>query len=593
MEIKERISKLRQLMKENGFDAYIIPSSDPHISEYVPERWTSRAWISGFNGSAGTVVVTMDSAGLWTDSRYFLQASEQLEGTGVELHKMGVPGVLDFPDWLNKNLDKGATVAFDGWVVPVVTYKKLKSTFDLKGINVDFSKDLIEEAWSDRPAVPSDKIFTQPEKYAGKTRLEKIADIRKTMSERGADHHLVCSLDDLGWIFNIRGRDVAFNPVAVCYGMITKEEVKLFIYDEKLDATVKKELETDGMKLFSYEDVLEHVKAIPSGSVLYIDPARANTMLYESVPAGIPVIEDMNISTRMKAIKNDTEIRGMKNALTRDGAAMARFQKWLETAVGSEKLTELSVAAKLRDIRAEDELFFGESFNTISGYAGHGAIVHYAASPESEYEIKPEGFFLLDSGGQYYDGTTDITRMFYLGQEPTEQEKIDYTLVLKGHILLGMAQYPVNTRGSQIDVLARKAMWDLGINYGHGTGHGVGCFMNVHEGPQNIRMDENPTVLQPGMITSNEPGIYRAGQYGIRIENLVLTIDGEQTEFGQFLKFETLTLCPIDTKAIKVDMLTKEERDWFNDYHQMVYERVSPLLDDEHKEWLKEKTKAI
>jgi Xaa-Pro aminopeptidase len=412
------------------------------------------------------------------------------------------------------------------------------------------------------------------------------------MKHRNIDTHIVATLDDICWIFNIRGRDVAFNPVAVCYAIINQDSAELFIYDSKVNAEVRAELEADGVIIRNYDEMIQAVKAINPDNKVYIDPARVNYSLYNSIPASCKKIEGMNFSTHMKAIKNETEIQGMKNAMRRDAVAMSEFIYWFENTLGKEKITEISAAEKLREIRAAKDLFFGESFNTIAGYKGNGAIVHYGATPESDTEIKPDGFFLLDSGGQYLDGTTDITRVFCLS-EPSQQQKSDYTLVLKGHINLSMAKYPVNTRGSQLDVLARKAMWDLGINYGHGTGHGVGCFMNVHEGPQNIRMNENPAVLEVGMITSNEPGIYREGQYGIRIENLVLTVPAIESEFGKFLQFETLTLCPIDTRAIDVTMLTDAERNWLNDYHQFVYDEVSPLLNEELRNWLRSKTQAI
>ncbi len=579
-------------MSEYGINAYIIPSTDPHISEYVPDRWTSRAWISGFTGSAGTIVVTETIAGLFTDSRYFLQASQELGDSGIELFKVGLPGVDDYPDWLKNNLSPGSVLGFDGMVIQAQFAKGIISDLSQNGVTTEFKHDLIEMIWAGRPAIPDNEIFIHELKYAGKSRVEKINDIRSKMKHRNIDTHIVATLDDICWIFNIRGRDVAFNPVAVCYAIISQDTVELFIYESKVNAEVRTELESDGVMIRNYDEMIAAVKEIEPGSKVYIDPARVNYSLYNSIPASCKKVEGMNFSTHMKAIKNETEIQGMKNAMRRDAVAMSEFIYWFENTLGKEKITEISAADKLREIREAKDLFFGESFNTIAGYKGNGAIVHYGATPGSDTEIRAEGFFLLDSGGQYLDGTTDITRVFCLS-EPTQQQKSDYTLVLKGHINLTMAKYPVNTRGSQLDVLARKAMWDLGINYGHGTGHGVGCFMNVHEGPQNIRMNENPAVLEVGMITSNEPGIYREGQYGIRIENLVLTVPALESEFGKFLQFETLTLCPIDTRAVDVAMLTEAERNWLNEYHQFVYDEVSPLLTEELQNWLRSKTQAI
>lgn len=592
MKITQRIEKLREKMAELGITAYIIPSTDPHISEYVPQRWTSRTWISGFTGSAGTVVITDKIAGLWTDSRYFLQATHELEGSGIELFKVGLTGIEDYPDWIKSNLKSGDVLGFDGMVVQASFAKGIVAELKQNGVETSFGHDLIEQIWTDRPPIPENQIFVHELKYAGKSRVEKINDIRTKMKQKNVDTHFVATLDDLCWIFNIRGKDVAFNPVAVCYGIITLQKAQLYIYENKLDTSVRAELESDGVEICDYDDLITAVKRFDASSRVYVDPARVNYALYTAIPAECTKIEGMNFSTNMKAIKNNIEIQGVKNAMRRDAVAMCEFIYWFENTLGKEKISEVSASDKLRQIRSGKELFFGESFNTIAGYAGNGAIVHYGATAESDTEIKAEGFFLLDSGGQYFDGTTDITRVFCLS-EPTEQMMIDYTLVLKGHINLSLAKYPTNTRGSQLDVLARIEMWNRAINYGHGTGHGVGCFMNVHEGPQNIRMNENPAVLESGMITSNEPGIYREGKYGIRIENLVLTVPFKETEFGKFLQFETLTLCPIDTRAINISMLTEDERHWLNEYHKFVYDEVSPLLDGELKNWLKEKTKSL
>jgi len=592
MLVSEKISALRKLMKDKKLDAYIIPSTDPHISEYVADVWFSRAWISGFDGSAGTVVVTADNAGLWTDSRYFLQGSQQLEGTGIDLHKMGEAGVLDFPEWLLETLHAGAVVGFDGKCFQAATTQKLKSLFGKKNISINSDYDLLDLVWNDRPSIPMNSIFLHNNLYAGKTCREKIQDIQKELVKKGADAHLICTLDDIAWIFNIRGNDVSYNPVAISYALITQNSANLYVFEDKVPAEVRTELSTEGIILKDYHDIGFEISKLEDGTSILIDSARSNTWLWNLVPAGVRIIDSMNISTMMKACKNSTELKGMYSAMRRDGAAFTEFIYWLENTIGKEKITEISTADKLRDFRKKKDLFFGESFNSIIGYAGHGAIVHYGASEETNVEIGTDTFLLTDSGGQYYDGTTDITRMFHFGT-PTDEEKRDYTLVLKGHIYLTMAKFPYGTRGAQLDALARKHLWDHYMTYGHGTGHGVGCFLNVHEGPQNIRKEENPTILEPGMILSNEPGVYKNDKYGIRIENLIVVADDLENEFGRFLKFENLTLAPIDTKAIDKSLLCRKEIEWLNDYHKIVFEQVSPLLNNELKEFLKEKCKPI
>ncbi len=592
MTVTEKISKLRDSMAKNGLDAYIIPSTDPHMSEYVPERWSARSWISGFTGSAGTIVVTKEKAGLWTDSRYFLQGEEQLKGSPIKLFKSGLPETPNIEEWLNDTIEKGGTVGFDGKVFAVSQVRDLEATFERKGIKVNGEHDLIEDVWENRPSVPLNEVYVHEVKYAGKTRIEKLGEIRTELEKQSADYSLTATLDDIAWIYNLRGSDVDFNPVFVAYTLISKGGAVLFIDERKLTFDLKTELENDGIEIKDYVEIAKELKGLPNGSSVLLDTGKTNYWLYSALEKS-RIIEGKNPSTYLKACKNQVEISGMKSAHKRDGASMVKFIYWLESNIGKEKITELSAAEKLLEFRKANDMFVGESFNTISGYGPHGAIVHYAANEETDAEIKPEGFYLLDSGAQYLDGTTDITRMFYLGEEPTEQEKIDYTLVLKGHINLATAKYPAGTRGSQLDAFARRFLWDNRLNYLHGTGHGVGCFLNVHEGPQNIRMEENPTTLQEGMISSNEPGVYRAGKYGIRIENLVLTTKDKTGEFGDFYKFETLTVCPIDKKAIDESMLTREEKAWINGYHKWVYMELSQVLDDEHRSWLTEKTDSI
>lgn len=592
MTINERVAELRAKMIAKGLDAYIIPSTDPHISEYVAERWKSKTWISGFTGSVATFVVTKDKSGLWVDSRYWLQSEEELKGTEIEVFKLGMDGVPNFTDWLVKQLAANNKVGYDGMCVPRGLDKQWRSLFNYWNINVNSDYDLLEEIWENRPAIPREVIFAQKIEYAGVSREDKINNVRKQMKDKGVDVHIIATLDDNCWLFNIRGRDVTYNPVAYCYSIITHNSAELFIYEDKVNDEVRAELTNSGIIIKNYDDIFTSVQNIEAGKKVYIDPARINAGLSNMIPASCQVVEGMNLSTMMKAVKNETELNGMRTAMQRDCIAMVKFQYWLENNIETEEISELSAMDKIREIRAESDMFFGESFGTIAGYKGNGAIVHYGSSPETNVKLERDSFFLFDSGGQYYDGTTDITRMYHLGT-PTEEEMIDYTLVLKGHIDLNLAIFPTNTRGSQLDILARHGLWQRMQNYGHGTGHGVGCFMNVHEGPQNIRMDENPVTLVPGMIISNEPGMYRAGKYGIRIENLVNVIEAGKTEFGNFLTFEVLTLCPIDKKAIKKELLTDLEIKWFNDYHQRVFDSVKDDLSPELRDWLAEKTAAI
>lgn len=591
MKVTEKLSNLRELMKKNGINAYIIPSTDPHASEYVPERWSSRAWISGFTGSAGIVVVTMDKAGLWTDSRYFLQAEEQLKGTTIELFKQGLPDTPTYQNWILSELSDNQVVGFDGLSFPTDDVLKLRDLLEPISIQFVSNLDLIDKIWINRPSIPLNEVYEHELQYAGKERTEKIKDIQNYLIKNGDHHNLIATLDDIAWIFNLRGSDVDFNPVFVAYAIISQNEAKLYIDERKLSFELKTILDNEGIILRDYVEIEKDLANIPSNESVIMDPKKTNYNLYLKTAAH--KYFEINPSTMMKAAKNETEISGIRNAMRRDGVAMVKFFKWLEDNIGKTTITEISAAKKLLSFRQENEIFFGESFNPISGYAGHGAIVHYAASEETNSELKQEGFYLIDSGGQYLDGTTDITRMAYLGSNPNDEEKTDYTLVLKGHINLSLAKYPEGTRGSQIDVLARQFLWNNGLNYLHGTGHGVGCFLNVHEGPQNIRMEENPISLKEGMVTSNEPGVYRAGKHGIRIENLVLTVKDSLTDFGKFLKFETLTICPIDTKAIDTKLMNETELKWLNDYHSWVYSELELLLDEAHRTWLKTKTKAI
>ena len=585
--IINRISLLRAAMKQKGISACIIPGTDPHASEYIAEYWKERQWISGFDGSAGTAVVTLTSAGLWTDSRYFLHAAEQLEGTGIELMKQGLPETLEFLPWLANQLKPGEKVGVNSQMFSLNGYATMKTELKMNELDL-VSIDLPALVWTDRPAIPLNPFFVYDIQFSGKSTVDKLELVRAEMKKAYADVFVISALDDIAWLFNIRGNDVDYNPVVIAYALVENDKATLCIAPEKLTPETSDYLQSQGVTVAPYLAIYDLLKEIvPSKSVL-VDGGKLNQALFESIPKGCAIRNTMSPAFKLKGVKNEVEMTGVRNAMARDGVALTRFFIWLEEGLKSGNLSELSVSDKLRKFRSEQEHFVGESFGTIAGYAAHGAIVHYSATPESDAKLKAENIFLLDSGGQYLDGTTDITRTVALGT-PSAQQKTDNTLVLKGHISLAKAIFPVGTRGSQLDILARKAMWDLGLNYGHGTGHGVGHFLCVHEGPQSIRMDENPTVLQPGMMISNEPGMYRTNEYGIRIENLVHVIPAMKTEYGQFLKFETITLFPIDQHLINFDLLTNSEIDWLNEYHQRVYATIAPKLNEYEREWLSKK----
>ena len=591
--IQQRISALREAMKHYNMGAYIIPSSDPHLSEYPADCWKSRQWISGFTGSAGTVVITADKAGLWTDSRYFLQAAKELEGSGIELYKMGLPETPGLPAFILRNLQENETVGLDGQTYSVADAEELNLVLKKKKITLDVSRDLIHEIWIDRPAIPGGMLFELPVEYSGKSTSDKLEAINTKLHEAGADGLVLCALDEIAWTFNIRGNDVEYNPVVVSYAFISEEETVLFILPGKITHEMSKNLQAEGVTLADYSKITSYLAKLKDKTRLYIDPKKTNFALYNALPFSCEVIEGVSPVAMLKSIKNEKEIDGFSNAMVRDGVALTRFFIWMEKSLSAGKtLTEISISEKLAEFRNKQALYVSESFETIAGYKGHGAIVHYGATPESNATLAQEGLLLIDSGAQYFDGTTDITRTIALG-EPTEAMMKDFTRVLKGHISLAKCKFPQGTRGSQLDILARKALWDNGINYMHGTGHGIGHFLNVHEGPQSIRMEENPVALQPGMVISNEPGVYRTDEYGIRIENLILVREDSETEFGKFYSFETLTLCPIDRKLIITSQLSARERAWLNKYHQRVYEKLSPVLFEEEKEWLKNKTAEL
>ncbi|PCH70595.1 MAG: hypothetical protein COC06_04260 [Bacteroidales bacterium] len=590
MTVAERVNAMRSLLHEKDIHAYIITSTDPHMSEYVPEKWATRQWLSGFTGSAGTLVITQEKAGLWTDSRYFLQAETQLKGSGIELFKIGTSGTPSQYEWLSNELPINPNVGFDGTCFSVALTRELKNKLGDLGIQIIEEFDLINEIWVNRPELPNKMIFDHEVSFSGQTRYSKLLKIRKKMEECDCKFHFVGSLDDIAWIFNIRGNDVDYNPLALAYAVIGIESATLYLSDDHISNDLRQSLAQDEIHIANYDHIFCDLKEIAGSASVLLDANRTNLNAFNSISANIVEID--NPSQILKSIKNEVEIEGMKNAMKKDGIALSQFYFWLEENIGKTKITEFTVMNKLKEFRSLQKDFKGESFGTIAGYKDHGALPHYSTTPESDVEIKQEGLLLIDSGAQYLDGTTDITRTVPMG-ELSEEEKTDFTLVLKGMIQLAMAKFPKGTRGCNLDILARQALWNSGKDYGHGTGHGVGCFMNVHEGPQSIRQEIKDQALLPGMITSDEPGFYREGFYGIRHENLILCCKDESTQFGDFLNFETITLCHFETKGITIELLTPKEKQWLNNYHQKVYDKISPELDEKHKNWLQEKTKAI
>lgn len=592
-EIKNRITALRKFMQSNGLAAFIVPSTDPHSGEYVPEHWESRKWVSGFTGSAGTVVITMNDAGLWTDSRYFIQAEEQLSDTGIRLFKDRLSETPTIEQWLGSQLNKGERVGIDGWVNSMQEADSLRKGLETCEVKLVIVDDPFDSIWSERPPLPHAPVFIQNIRQAGETCSEKIARIRKTVTRNGASAIVLSALDEIAWTLNLRGSDVHCNPVFISYLLIAPEHTLLYIKEEKITDEVRSYLQEHQVEVRPYTTFAEEVKTFfrTSNDVLQISPL-ANEALYALATRHGQVQVAPSPVTLMKAVKNPTEQQGFRRAMERDGVAMVKFLRWLEKAVPTGRESEVSIDRRLYEFRSEQSEFRGISFDTIAGYKDHAAIVHYEATPETALPLKPEGLLLLDSGAQYTDGTTDITRTIALGPL-TDEEKTDYTLVLKGHLQLQNAHFPAGTCGTQLDILARMAMWKKGINYLHGTGHGVGHFLCVHEGPHQVRMNHVPTPLEPGMILTDEPGIYKAHRHGIRTENTLLIVPAQVTEFGEFYQFEPLTLCPIDKAPIVTELLTDEELSWFNDYHRSVYDRLSPLLDADEQAWLKEATSPL
>ncbi|MEO8936038.1 MAG: aminopeptidase P family protein [Burkholderiaceae bacterium] len=605
--VRQRIARLRASLAERGLAAVLIPSSDPHLSEYLPERWASRVWASGFSGSAGTLVVARDFAGVWADSRYWVQADAELAGTGID--SMRIPGAASMAhvDWLSDHLDVGDVVAVDGAVIGLAAARHLRSALAERGIELRTDIDLLDDVWSDRPMLPTPPIYEHASPFAPRSRADKLADVRAAMRDAGADVHFVSTLDDIAWLFNLRGSDVDYNPVFIAHALIEADSATLFIGGGKVPASIRDALARDGVAIAAYDDARHALGALADGRVLLLDPRRITLAFREAVPAGVRVVEAVNPSTFAKSRKSAEEAAHVRRAMEQDGAALAEFFAWFEDALvvaqaGGEPITELTIDERITAARAKRDGFVSCSFSTIAAFNANGAMPHYHATEASHATIFGDGLLLIDSGGQYLSGTTDITRVVPVGTVSPEQKR-DFTLVLKGMIALATARFPRGTRSPSLDALARAPIWAAGVDYGHGTGHGVGYFLNVHEGPQSISPHAPPdphTAMEPGMITSDEPGIYRPGQWGVRIENLVLAIparfDGAvdgRGDFGEFLEFETLTLCPIDTRCIDLGLLRDDERAWLNGYHREVAQRLGPLTSGAAKAWLERRTAAV
>ncbi|WP_300619114.1 aminopeptidase P family protein [uncultured Fusobacterium sp.] len=592
MKITEKIAKLKELMKERGIDYYIIPSADYHQSEYVGDYFKGREWISGFTGSAGTVVVTQNEVGLWTDGRYFIQAEKQLQGSGITLFKMGEEGVPTFIQYIVNNIQSGETLGFDGKVLATNTVLDFEAKFKDKKVNFNFEFDLVGEIWRDRPSLPASQVFVLEEKFTGESVEKKLTRVRNILEEENCDVNIITSLDDIAWIFNIRGNDVKNNPVNLAYAAITVDKAVLYIGEEKLNSEVEKYLYKNGVEVRDYFEIYEDMERVSNSNIIMMDLNKVNYTIFKKLNPEIKVINRSNPSTIMKACKNKVELENLRNSHVKDGVAVTKFMYWLKNSIGKEEITEMSATQKLESFRKEQELYIEPSFDTIAAYESNAAMMHYKSTPETDRRLEAKNLFLVDSGGQYFDGTTDITRTFVLG-ECSEELKKHFTLVLKGMINLSKVKFLYGVTGTNLDILARQALWNIGIDYKCGTGHGVGFLLNVHEGPQGIRIQYNSQVLEEGMNVTNEPGVYIAGSHGIRLENELIVQKAEKTEFGQFMKFETMTYAPLDLDGVIKELLSKEEIEYLNNYHQMVYEKVSPYLTLEEKEWLKEYTRAI
>ena len=592
--VPQRLARTRELMRREGIHALLVPSADPHLSEYLPGYWQGRQWLSGFHGSVGTLIVTTDFAGVWADSRYWEQATKELKGSGIELVKLQ-PGQPSPLDWLAEQTPEGGVVAVDGAVMAVASARSLGSKLEARGASLRTDIDLLKEVWSDRPALPNAPIYQHLPPQATVSRGEKLGKLRETLQERGADWHFIATLDDIAWLFNLRGGDVSFNPVFVSFALISQQQATLFVALSKVNAELRAVLEKDGVTLRDYSEVADALRAIPGDANLLVDPARVTSGLLDNLDTGVKLVEGLNPTTLAKSQKSLADAAHIRQAMEQDGAALCEFFTWLESAWGRERITELTIDEKLTAARERRPDYVSLSFNTIAAYNANGAMPHYHATPEEHAVIEGDGLLLIDSGGQYLGGTTDITRMVAVGT-PTDEQKHDCTRVLKGVIALSRARFPKGILSPLLDAIARAPIWAENVDYGHGTGHGVGYFLNVHEGPQVIAYQAAPapqTAMQPGMITSIEPGTYRPGRWGVRIENLAMNVEAGSSEFGEFLKFETLTLCPIDTRCLEPSLLTQEEKQWFNAYHAEVRERLSPLLEGAALEWLNTRTAAI
>lgn len=594
--MREQVKQLLSLMKERDIDVYIVPSEDFHQSEYVGEFFKARAYVSGFTGSAGTVVATADEVCLWTDGRYFLQAGDQLKGTGIVLQKMGEPGVPTVMEYIKSHLPKGGTLGFDGRTISVSDGAAYEALAEEKEGSITYNMDLVGEIWENRPPLSEKKAFKLAEDITGESAQSKLARIRKVMEEKGTDTHIVASLDDVCWILNIRGDDILFSPIVLSYAVITMDDMVLFIDEAKLDDGMKEEFKALNISIRPYNAIYDYVKDLKDRSIL-IDPSKMNYALYENIPAENHVVEAANPSIIMKAMKNEVEVKNMAIAHVKDGVAWTKFMYWLKHTIGKEEITEIGASDKLEDFRKEQEGYMWPSFAPISGYGQHAAVVHYTADEESDIPLEPKGLYLSDTGSNFAEGSTDITRTIALG-ELTDEEIFHFTLVLKSHLGLAMVKFPYGAHGYSLDYAARKPFWDLQLDFNHGTGHGIGQLLNIHEGPTGFRYKINVAKnehhqIEPGMILTDEPGIYIAGKHGIRLENCMLVVKGDTNEYGTWMHLEPLTLVPFDLDAVDVSLLTSEEIAYLNGYNELVFKTISPYLEDEEVEWLKKYTKQL
>lgn len=595
--IKQRIENIRDLMKEKNIYAYIVPSSDYHQSEYVGDYFKSREFMSGFTGSSGTLIISMDEAGLWTDGRYFIQAENELKDSGIKLFKMGEEGVPTIEEYLLEKLPKNSTLGFDGRVMSVKEGQSLANKLAFKGINIEYKYDLVNDIWEDRCSLPTEKAFLLGTEYSGESFSDKLSRIRAVMKEKKATTHILASLDDIAWLFNIRGRDVKSNPVVLSYAVISIDSVYLFIDKNKIGKDIRAELSKENVQIKGYEEVYEFIKNIDENEVVLIDTSKVNYAIYNNIPSNVQKIEERNPSILFKSIKNEIELKNIRNSHIKDGVAFTKFMYWLKNNIGKIEITEISATQKLEEFRREQDKFIEPSFSTIAAYKDHAAMMHYSATEESNYKLEPRDLFLVDSGGQYFDGTTDITRTIALGPIPENVRK-DFTNVVRGMIRLSKAKFLYGCRGYNLDILARGPLWEEGIDYKCGTGHGIGFVLNVHEGPNGFRWKvrediDDSCILEEGMVTTNEPGVYVENSHGIRIENEIVVRKAEKNEYGQFMDFEVITFAPIDLDAIDESLILKDEKVYLNNYHKQVYDKISPYLNEEEKQWLKTYTREI